>query len=77
MFLFAVAAVLQFQLVFKAAALDSELGELEVQGADGDLNLQGAVVELGEAFAVRGSRAPRQSLSARHLAVRSLKQSPF
>ena len=51
MFLFVVAAVLQLQLVFKAAALEGELGELEVQGADGDLDLQGAVVELGEAFA--------------------------
>ena len=77
MFLFVVDAVLQFQLVFKAAALEGELGELEVQGADGDLDLQGAVVELGEAFAVRGSCAPRQSLSARHPAVRSWRQSPF
>ena len=74
MFLFAVDAVLQLQLVFKAAALE---GELKVQGADGDLDLQGAVVELGEAFAVRGSRAPRRSLSARRPAVRSLKQSLF
>ena len=77
MFLFVVGAVLQLQLVFKAAALEGELGELEVQGADRDLDLQGAVVELGEAFAVRGSRAPRQSLSARRPAVRSLKQSLF
>ena len=72
MFLFVVDAVLQLQLVFKAAALEGELGELEVQGADGDLDLQGAVVELGEAFAVRGGCVALAEVDIGHAVVKFL-----